>query len=69
MTELNIFSTRYTAKIEGTSLPCFYYSCIYGDPLSQTEVRHGVHTEVHLPVSYQDVQIDRKFYLYLPVVF
>ena len=50
-------------------LPCFYYSSIDGDPLSQTEVQHKVHTEVHLLVSYQDVQIDCVFYLYLPVVF
>lgn len=64
-----IFFTEHTAKIEGTLLPCFYYSCIRGDPLFQTEVQHKVHTEVHLLVSYQDVQIDRKFYLHLPVVF
>lgn len=26
-----LFFTEHTAKIEGTLLPCFYYSCIRGD--------------------------------------
>lgn len=51
--DLVLYSLQNTLiKIEGTLLPCFYYSRIYGDPLFQTEDQHIVHTEVHLLVSY-----------------